>query len=177
MQNIFQENQKLTAAVGTKCRRAETDGPGAANIGFIRVRKRKLKGAQRARYGGPITSSASFDIVRAVRVDGRPTHQFVLGLGSQKSIDPHGPCRFWIRAIHQMIRHGLTESQRYRLMAEMVRKGARLPGFADCDQRRLGNSQCGYTQEIEELRRFIGRADPETCWNGRFWADRLRGKG
>jgi hypothetical protein len=171
MQSLFQENQMLTAAVGTKCHRAGTDRSEAANIGFIRVRKRKLKGAHRARYGRPITSSASFDVVRAVRVDGRPTHLFVLGLGSQKSIDPHGPCRFWIWAIHRMIRHGLTESQRYRLMAEMVRKGARLPGFADCDQRRLGSWQCGYTQEIEELKRFIGRADPETCRSGNFWAD------
>ena len=176
MQSLFQENQILTAAVGTKCHRAGTDRSEAANIGFIRVRKRKLKGAHRARYGRPITSSASFDIVRAVRVDGRPTHLFVLGLGSQKSIDPHGPCRFWIWAIHRMIRHGLTESQRYRLMAEMVRKGARLPGFADCDQRRLGSGQCGYTEEIEELRRFIGRADPETCWSGNFWAGRPDGE-
>ena len=140
---------------------AEKDGGETGNLGFIRVRKRKLKGAHQARYGRPITSSASFDVIRAVRVDGRPTHLFVLGLGSQKSIDPHGRCWFWIRAIHRMIRYGLTECQRYRLLAEMVRKGARLPGFAVWDERQSASWQCSHSQELEELRRFITRENSQ----------------
>ena len=164
------KHQRLRNSVGTKSPRPRTDRSEAPKIGFVRVRKRQLKGAQRARYGRPITSSASFDLVRAVRVNGRPTHRFVLGLGSQKSIDPDGPCWFWIRAIHRMIRHGLTESQRHRLMAEMVRKGARLPGFFDFYPRRLGNWPCDHGQEIEEeLRRFISRASREAGRSRNFW--------
>lgn len=141
--------------------RPEKDAGEAGNLGFIRVRNRELKGAHRDRYGRPITSSASFDVIRAVRVDGRPTHLFVLGLGSQKSIDPHGRCWFWIRAIHRMIRYGLTECQRDRLLAEMVRKGARLPGFAVWEEGQSASWQRSHSQELEELRRFIRRENSQ----------------
>ena len=153
--NSSEKNQSIKAAVGIKSRRADTHrSDAAASIGFVRVRKRKLKGTQRAASGRPITSSASFEIIRAVRVDGRSTHRFVLGLGSQKSIDPAGPCWFWLRAIHRMIEHGLTTSERFRLLSEMLRKGARPPGFA------WHQGQSGRWQpEIDELRRFMSRAD------------------
>src|SRR5215216_1224186 len=165
--NVSKQNQRTMPAVGIKSRRADTHGSDAASIGFVRVRKRKLKGSQRAAYGRSITSSASFEIVRAVRVDGRSTHRFVLGLGSQKSIDPAGPCWFWLRAIRRMIEHGLTTSERFRLLAEMLRKGARPPGFA-CHQGRSGRRQSDYMEEIDELRRFMSRAD----LMARPWADR-----
>ena len=152
----FQGNQVFRLGVGTKKRRPAFFGVDTPKIGFVRVRKRKLKGAQRASYDRPITSSTSFDIIRSVRVDGRPQHQFVLGLGSQKIIDPHGPCRFWIEAIRRMIRYGLTEAQRRQLIGEMAAKGARLP--PDCDQHRIPSWLSGCTQEIEELRSFIGLA-------------------
>jgi hypothetical protein len=63
-------------------------------VGFIRVRKRKLKPKyrwhtpSRGRYAGisrkveiPDSSveSVSYDLVRAVRINGKPRHKFVLG--------------------------------------------------------------------------------------------------
>lgn len=112
-------------------------------IGFIRVRKRKLKGGHPSVrtfpsfYGQRATSSTSFDLVRAVRVGGKPRHEFLLGLGSQKNIDRHGRhdlCWFWSSAVRWMVKHGLAEDQCRRLIAEMVRKGARLPTIAQCEE-------------------------------------------
>jgi len=97
------------------------------NYGFIRVRKRRLKaGDPNARTWRRYLSltSQSFDLVKAVRIDGKPRHKFVLGLG------------FWVRAVWRMIRHGLTPEQRRRLIAEMARKGARLPTTAECEKHR-----------------------------------------
>jgi len=104
-------------------------------FGFVRVRKR--------------TSSASFDLVKAVGVDGKPRHEFVFTFGSQKNADrSQAPtlrqreieesdlCRFWlgdcflVGAFRRMIRHGLTRAQRQRLIAELIRKGARVPPVA-----------------------------------------------
>jgi uncharacterized coiled-coil protein SlyX len=45
------------------------------------------------REGAMATASASFDIVRAVRVGGKPRHVFVLGLGSQKDVETAGARR------------------------------------------------------------------------------------
>jgi hypothetical protein len=112
--------------VDTKCC-VDAEFGNDAGIGFIRVRKRKLKGGH-GFYGKRATSSVSFDLVRAVRVDGKPRHEFLLGFGSQKDIEcNHDLCRFWVHAIHRMTRHELAEEQRQRLISEMVRKGARLP--------------------------------------------------
>jgi hypothetical protein len=111
---------------------------GNDTIGFIRVRKRKLKSghpAWRDVRGRVATISMSFDIVRAVRVDGKPRHEFVLGLGSLRDYNPRrGLVQFWIDAIRRMIKHGLTKEQRERFVAEMARKGARLPSDAQCEQ-------------------------------------------
>jgi hypothetical protein len=143
------------SSVDTKCRSTQTfgnDGNGGTDVdtkcvadatfgndavGFVRVRKRKLKGGQpsiRALpsfYGERGTSAMSFDLVRAVRVGGKPRHEFVLGLGSQKNIE-RDLCWFWAHAVHRMVKHGLAEDQRRRVIAEMVRKGARLPTTAQC---------------------------------------------
>ena len=93
---------------------------GNDGIGFVRVRHRRLKR----------TASASFDLVRACRVNGKPRHEFVLGLGSLKGND-RAPSYFWLFAIWRMKRHGLSELQRLRLIGEMIRKGARLPDHRD----------------------------------------------
>src|SRR5262245_29783500 len=75
-------------AVDTKGRAIATFG-NDATIGFIRTRKRKIKGGHpdwreyRALNGKLATTSISFDLVRAVRVNGKPRHEFVLGFGSQ----------------------------------------------------------------------------------------------
>jgi hypothetical protein len=69
--------------------------------------------------------------VKAVRVDGKPRHKFVLSFGSQKDTDRDiHLCWFWAHATHRMIRHGLTRAQRQRLIAELIRKGARVPPVA-----------------------------------------------
>jgi hypothetical protein len=113
--------------------------------GFIRVRKRKLKGGHpdlrdyRAEAGELATVSMSLDLVRAVRVNGKPRHKFVLGLGSQKNWERVGHLvRFWTWALSRMKRHGLTYHQRRRLALMMVRKAARLPSLADCETCRGG---------------------------------------
>lgn len=103
--------------------------------GFVRVRKRALKGGHFPEWRKH-RASMSFDLVRAVRVDGKPRHKFVLGLGSQKDVEEidSAICWFWARAVRRMIGHGLSESQRFRLVAEMVRKGARLPTIEECQK-------------------------------------------
>jgi hypothetical protein len=115
-------------AVGTNCLRAQT-----THYGFVRVRKRKLKGGS---HGWLAKASVSFDLVRAVRVNGKPRHKFVLGLGSQKG-ERRGwhdnVMRFWTSAVRRMRRHGIPEEEQRRILAEMVRKGARPPTLADCE--------------------------------------------
>jgi hypothetical protein len=93
--------------------------------GFIRIRKRALH----PKWRGQATASMSFDLVRAERVNGKPRHKFVLGLGSQQSKPRYWSdnVNFWTKAILRMTRHGIPPAQRSRLIAEMVRKGARLP--------------------------------------------------
>jgi hypothetical protein len=102
--------------------------------GFVRVRKRSCSS-----HGA--TASWSFDVVRAFRVNGKPRHKFMLGLGSQRRIvtdvEYWGDggselIRFWMRAIGRMRRHGITEERRRSLVAEMVRKGAHWPTTSQC---------------------------------------------
>jgi len=79
--------------VVTKCRDVQTFGN--YGLGFVRVRKRKLKGGHadwrdyRESRGLLATASASFDLVRAVRANGKPRHKFVFGLGSVKDKRHH----------------------------------------------------------------------------------------
>jgi hypothetical protein len=109
---------------------------------FIRVRRRRLADHGRLhdcheKHGQvPPTHSASFDLVRAVRIDGKPRHEFVLGLGSQKNVDYYnnGTMSFWMDALGKMQRHGLDVDERRRLANELSRKGARLPTMAHCER-------------------------------------------
>jgi hypothetical protein len=140
--------------VVSKCRAGETSGNdagsssdpvvsisvGAARIGndagamFVRVRRRKLKGGHadwrsyREARGILQTDSASFDLVRAVRIDGKPRQKFLLGLGSLKfPIGERELAWFWWRALRSMISYGLSEERRAGVMLELERKGVPLP--------------------------------------------------
>jgi hypothetical protein len=80
------------------------------SAGFVRVRRRTLKGG----YNRP-TAAASFDLVRAVRINGEARHLFVLGFGTLKG-DPDTPSdyslvTFWTEAVARLQRHGLTPAQ------------------------------------------------------------------
>jgi hypothetical protein len=107
---------------------------GNDTIGFVHVRKRALKGGHyssrywRTKAGLVATEAYSFDLVRAVRINGKPRHQFILGFGSQKNV--FRDCdlvHFWMDAVRRMARHGLAELQRRRLVGQMARKGAKFP--------------------------------------------------
>jgi hypothetical protein len=114
-----------------------------ATTGFVRVRKRRLKGGnyrdvyytKRAYAGGP-TASTSYDLVRAERVNGKPRHRFVLGLGSLKEPRKwdHDLEWFWANAFHNLKTYGLDERQCRHITDEMVRKGDRhrAPRNAPC---------------------------------------------
>jgi hypothetical protein len=104
-------------------------GFGNDGVGFIRVRRRTLT----PYWEHSATASASYDIVKAVRVGGKPRHRFVLGLGSLKNVE-RGRTHFWNRAVGSMVRHGLSEEQRRYFLAAMVRKGARLPTREEYEQ-------------------------------------------
>jgi hypothetical protein len=125
-------------------------------IGFIRVRKRKLS---RGWYGG--TASASYDIVRAVRINGKPRHKFVLGLGTQENSDgTANVVSFWPKAIHRMKKHGIRRSKREQFILACVRKGARLPTKVECERQwafnRTWNIRCDYGRaEMRELLALI----------------------
>jgi hypothetical protein len=132
--------------------------------GFIRVRKRKLKGghpdmrAYRAATGGRVaTVSMSFDLVRAVRVNGKPRHEFVLGLGSQKDVERYkdADVTFGMRALESMQQHGFNEDQCRYLFGELIRRGARLPTAEQCqDSERAKRSP----KKINELLAFVQEA-------------------
>jgi hypothetical protein len=113
----------------TKCRSSATFGN--YGIGFVRVRKRTLKGGHlsnqgwRRRAGILATAAMSFDVVRAARVNGKPRHQFVFGIGSIKNrMEKRDLAWFWLRALWRMERAGLDAEQRRALADEMRRKGA-----------------------------------------------------
>jgi hypothetical protein len=99
--------------------------------GFIRVRRRDV----RATVWKRATTSESFDIVRAVRIDGKPRHKFVLGLGSLKGYDRDSSwnrAAFFCLANFRMARFaGLNEAQRRHFIDELIRKGIALPEHAD----------------------------------------------
>ena len=129
--------------------------------GFIRVRKRKLKGghpdmrAYRAATGGRLaTVSMSFDLVRAVRVNGKPRHEFVLGLGSQKDVERYkdADVTFWVHALESMQRHGFNEDQCRYLFGELIRRGARLPTAEQCQDSEWAKRS---PKRINELLAFV----------------------
>jgi hypothetical protein len=134
--------------------------------GFIRVRRRKLADHGRfhdchGRKGQvPPTHSASFDLVRAVRIDGKPRHEFVLGLGSQKNVDYYnnGTMSFWVGALRKMQRHGLDVDERRRLADELSRKGARLPTMAHCEAMQEWCRQ--YPRQLEHVNEIMSWLPP-----------------
>jgi|SRR6516162_2090521 len=95
---------------------------------FIRLRhRRNLKGVA--------TASASYDVVETVRVDGKPRHRFLLGLGSLKQPhDEHDLMRFWLHAIARMNRSNLDNKQCRNLMHGLVRKGVPTPTAKQCEE-------------------------------------------
>jgi hypothetical protein len=115
---------------------------GNDGLGFIRVRRRKFTGKPdwrscREREGKPLpTESVSFDLVRAVRIDGKPRHKCVLGLGHLLNVDEYGGylVNFWLHVISRARRHGLGVEIRRRLADEMIHKGARLPTTAQYEK-------------------------------------------
>jgi hypothetical protein len=135
---------------------------GNDTVGFIRVRRRQLKGGHaewreyRAQSGALATSSKSYDLVRAVRINGKPRHEFILGLGSQKNVQRNGYGWFWVRVVQRMTKHGLSEYQRQRLFAEMIRKGAQLPTITQCED--CVRSWPPTQAAVEEIVRLIGDA-------------------
>ena len=119
--------------VVSKYRAGERSGNDAGSM-FVRVRRRKLKGGhadsryRRESRGILQTASASFDLVRAVRIDGKPRQKFLLGLGSLKfPIGERELAWFWWRALRSMISYGLSEERRAGVMLELERKGVPLP--------------------------------------------------
>ena len=65
---------------------------------------------------------------RRVRVGGKPRHEFVLGLGSQKDVEREGePVRFWTRAIRLMREHGLNQASVVALLTIWCAKGRDCP--------------------------------------------------
>ena len=165
--------------VDTKCRVGATFGNdghvdtkslvvgifGNDGIGFIRVRRRKLKGGQPSvralpsLYGERARGSVSFDLVKAVRVDGKPRHKFVLGLGSQKDgATGRVAAHMLLLAIGRMKRHGLNVAQRRALLTELIRKGARRPTIAECEGWNMNSTWTAY---VDELAAWLSGADAE----------------
>src|SRR5262245_38439851 len=89
---------------------------------FVRVRHRTLNG-HHMRNGQWITKSTSFDVVRAVRINGKPRQKFLFGLGSLK--EPVSQLHwFWWHAMCRLNRNISDKRQRQRIIDAMVRKGA-----------------------------------------------------
>ena len=63
---------------------------------------------------------------------GKPTHRFVLGLGTLHH--PRSYMRFWMNAVHRMAQHGLSKEERKHFVQAISRKGVRLPTKAECKE-------------------------------------------
>ena len=118
---------------------------GNDGLGFIRVRRRKFTGqrywrACREREGKPMpTELVSFDLVRSVRIDGKPRHECLLGLGHLWNVDGDGGYHgslvtFWYRVFYWTAAFGMDADTRRRLADELVFKGARLPTMAQWEK-------------------------------------------
>lgn len=108
---------------------------------FVRVRKRALKGGHpywreyRRRQGTLNTGSMSFDLVQAVRINGKPRQKFLLGLGSIKARyeREYELVHFWLAVVSHLTRSGIDSDRRRLIIKQMVMKGARLPSAAACE--------------------------------------------
>jgi hypothetical protein len=117
-----------------------------ATVGFIRVRKRKLKPKYRWSKGKDkwgchykiwdksAQTAVSYDLVRAVRISGQPRHKFVLGFGSPVSRWYNSVEPFWARAFASMARHGLSKAQQFEIAEKLRRKRIPLPSVNECEQ-------------------------------------------
>jgi hypothetical protein len=74
-------------------------------------------------------------VVRAVRVNGKPRHKFVVGLGSLKEGDNQrrADCFFWIAAFMRLRRHGLDT---HHFADELTRKGVQPPTLTEMQDAR-----------------------------------------
>jgi hypothetical protein len=118
--------------------------------GFIRVRRRNF---YPSRFG-----AAGYDVVHAVRINGKPRHTFVLGLGSLRDKRPergkYSLTDFWVGAIERMKRHGLDEQERRQLADAVTRKGVPLPSVEQCRWHKLA-----WLTMIEPLDEILGWLD------------------
>jgi hypothetical protein len=98
--------------------------------------------------------------VRAERVNGKPRHKFVLGLGSLKEPveHEHDVIRFWVHAFYRMKRHGLDEHQRHHIANQMARKGAPLPTAEQCKNRFEGWQDD--RDQVREIMRWLPAGSP-----------------
>jgi hypothetical protein len=124
-------------------------------VGFIRVRRRKLKPQyqwytpKRGRYAGIsrkvenheyANESRSYDLVRAVRINGQPRHKFVLGFGSPKSRwipESMAIPAFWTRSFARMEKHGFNKEQRFAIAEMLASKGIPLPTVKECRKEKV----------------------------------------
>lgn len=125
-------------------------------VGFIRFRRRKLKPKFRWSKGkdkwgfrykiwdkaAPV--SLSYDLVRAVRINGQPRHKFVLGFGSPVSVSKCvGERRvitfFWMHSFDRMEEHGLPKEQRFHIAEMLAGKGIPLPTVKECRTEKAKN--------------------------------------
>ena len=133
----------------------------ATTVGFIRVRRRKLKPKyewytpSRGMYAGisrkreipdSATESVSYDLVHAVRINGQPRHKFVLGFGSPASASKYvGPRRgitlFWMHSFERMGEHGFSKEQRFHIAEMLAGKGIPLPTVNECQREKTKYSQ------------------------------------
>jgi hypothetical protein len=117
------------------------------SLGFIRVRRRTFSASYPQKLG-----AASYDLVRAVRIDGKPRHTFILGLGSLRDERPergkHSLMDFWTSAITRMQHHGLGKLQRQQLAEAMVRKGVPLPSSDQCRWQKMATPWMTEPDEI-----------------------------
>jgi hypothetical protein len=106
--------------------KSDTPAEPTASIGFVRVRRRDLK--RKSPLGA--SYALSFDLVRSVKVNGKPRHELLTYLGSQKNVEnPYKLAIFWSRVEKLLEQRGLNDDQQQRLRSEMIRKGAKVaPG-------------------------------------------------
>jgi hypothetical protein len=78
------------------------------------------------------TQSFSYDLVRAVRINGKPCHKFVLGFGSPVSRWSKSTIGFWTRVLARTEKHGFTKDQQFQIADQLRRKGIPLPSVKEC---------------------------------------------
>jgi hypothetical protein len=127
---------------------------------FIRVRHRKLKGGggdpgwreYMIEQGERALVSASYDVVRAVRIDGKPRQKFLCGLGSIKQDKRHNALSWWRGAICRMMRAGFNPEQRRRIIIQAAAKGVPLPSRDDCLKYAEQAASLPYQMPVEAAR-------------------------